>query len=152
MYSFDTSALMDGWVRNYPPDVWPSLWVRMDGLVSAGLAFTSDEVFRELDRKTDDLHAWVKERPGMVVAVDPDHIVRTKGYLARWPRLVDSKKGRSGADPFVIALAEQRGLVVVTGETASGSLDKPRIPDICDYLGIRRTNFLGMVREQGWRF
>jgi hypothetical protein len=152
MYSFDTSALMDGWVRSYPPDVWPSLWHRVEQLAAEGSVVVTEEVFRELGKKADDLHEWVKARPSMIVAVDADHIARVKSYLSRWPRLVDSKKNRSGADPFVIALAEQRNIAVVTGENATGSLIRPRIPDVCDQIHVRHTTFLGMVREQGWRF
>lgn len=35
-YSIDTSAILDGWRRHYPPDVFPGLWTRMEGLIVAG--------------------------------------------------------------------------------------------------------------------
>jgi len=41
---------------------------------------------------------------------------------------------------------------VVTEETLSGNLDKPRIPDVCDALGVRWLNLIGFVRAQGWSF
>jgi hypothetical protein len=40
------------------------------------------------------------------------------------------------ADPFVIALERVPGLTVVTAERASGSLQKPRIPDVCTGVGV----------------
>lgn len=152
MYSIDTSALMDGWVRYYPPDVIPSLWDRMHDLVEAGSLLAIEEVFYELEKKADDLYEWVKSRPAMIVEIDEDHQARVKRLLTQWPRLVDSKKNRSGADPFVIALAEQRGLAVVTGERPTGSLAKPMIPDVCEQVGVRSISLLEMIREQGWRF
>ena len=41
---------------------------------------------------------------------------------------------------------------MVTEETLSGNLDKPRIPDVCDALGVRWLNLIGFVRAQGWSF
>jgi hypothetical protein len=42
--------------------------------------------------------------------------------------------------------------VVVTEETVSGNLAKPRIPDVCDAVGVKRLNLIGFVGQQGWTF
>jgi len=60
--------------------------------------------------------------------------------------------GRNGADPFVIALARVRGGVVVTEETASGNIQKPRIPDVCDAINVPWVNLIGFVTAQGWSY
>lgn len=60
--------------------------------------------------------------------------------------------GRNEADPFVIALAIARDGVVMTEETLSGSLDKPRIPNVCAALDIRCLSLVEFVREQNWTF
>ena len=70
--------------------------------------------------------------------------------MSRHPRLVDTRKGRSGGDPFVIAVARVRNLVVITAENATGKLDVPRIPDVCADLGIRWIRMLEFFREQKW--
>jgi hypothetical protein len=31
-YSIDTSAILDGWRRHYPPDVFPPLWTSLEEL------------------------------------------------------------------------------------------------------------------------
>jgi hypothetical protein len=67
--------------------------------------------------------------------------------LAEFPRLVDTLRGRSKADPFVIATAMERKAVIVTGEMLTGNLEKPRIPDVCRVKNIRWINFLEMIRE-----
>lgn len=59
--------------------------------------------------------------------------------------------GRSGADPFVIALALCNDGVVVTDESPKHP-SNPRIPDACDALGVRCLNLVGFIREQGWTF
>lgn len=38
-YSVDTSALIEAWVRNQPPDVFPSVWLELDKLIAAGHFF-----------------------------------------------------------------------------------------------------------------
>jgi len=72
--------------------------------------------------------------------------------LSDHPRLVDTHRNRSQADPFVIATAEYLEATVVTGETPRGKLDKPKIPDVCRHRGTPCISFLDMLREIGWRF
>jgi len=69
-YSVDTSALIDLWVRYYPPDVFDTLWKHLDDLVRKGRLLAVDEVRRELEKKDDELYKWVKARPNMLVPLD----------------------------------------------------------------------------------
>jgi hypothetical protein len=71
-----------------------------------------------------------------------------KTVLASHKRLIGIGSGRSGADPFVIALAMVHGGTVVTEETLSRNLTKPTIPEVCDATGIPRLNLLGFVQAQ----
>ncbi len=138
---------MDGWIRYYPPDVFPTLWDNLDEFISAGEIVSSEEVYVETSKKADELHEWIKDRKHMLVPLSPDiQRVATK-LLSDYPRLVDTLRGRSQADPFVIATAVEMNAVVVTGEIRTGNLAKPRIPDVCDAKGIRWINFLQMIRE-----
>jgi hypothetical protein len=147
-FCVDTSAWLDGWQRHYPPDVFPTLWTKLDQLVSAGEIVSSEEVYVELERKADDLHGWVKARKEMLVPLTAEVQEAAAGLLSEYPRLVDTLRGRSKADPFVIATAMQiEGAVVVTGEIATGRLDKPRIPDVCRARGINCITFLQMIRD-----
>jgi hypothetical protein len=147
-YCLDTSAWLDGWQRYYPLDVFPSLWGKLDEVVKAGEIVSSEEVYVELERKADDLYDWVKARKQMLVPLTEAVQANAAGLLSEYPRLVDTLRGRSMADPFVIATAMGiAGVVVVTGEIATGRLDKPRIPDVCGAKSIRCINFLEMIRE-----
>jgi hypothetical protein len=146
-YCVDTSGWLDGWQRHYPPDVFPTLWEKINALIEAGEIISSEEVYFELERKSDDLHNWIKARKQMLVPLDEAIQLRVVTLLAEYPRLVDTLRGRSKADPFVIATAMERNAVVVTGEIISGNLDKPRIPDVCQVKKIRCMNFLQMIRE-----
>ena len=48
-YSLDTSGFLDAWVRNYPIDVFPTVWERLDGAAKSGILYVSDEVLQELE-------------------------------------------------------------------------------------------------------
>ena len=151
-YCVDTSGWLDGWQRYYPRDVFPSLWGRIEGVINSGEIIVSDEVYRELERKSDDLHDWIKARKQMLIPLNEPIQLRAAQLLAEFPRLVDTQRGRSKADPFVIATALEKGAIVVTGEVVTGNLEKPRIPDVCQVKGVRCITFLQMIRDLGLTF
>jgi hypothetical protein len=149
-YSIDSSGILDLF-RYYPPDVFPTIWTQMDSAATSGIVLAIDEVYRELEKKDDAAFQWLKARRAMIVALDQDVQQHVTDILAAHPRLVDSRKNRSSGDPFVIGLAQVRGLTVVTGERASGAIAKPHIPDVCGALGISCMNVLSMFRNEGWK-
>jgi hypothetical protein len=122
----------------------------MDRAAKGGIVKSSDEVLRELSKKDDGAHDWIKAHAEMVIALDNEIERHVQEIMSRYPRLVDSKKGRSGGDPFVIAVARVKNLTVITGENATGNIAIPRIPDVCDDLGIRWLRMLDFFREQKW--
>jgi len=124
----------------------------MDAAAKKGEIFAIDEVVLELSRKDDDVHTWVKQRESMVVAIDSDIQKHLTEIMSRYPRLVDTKRNRSGCDPWVIALAKAKGFIVVTAEKASGNLAKPKIPDVCSDLGIPCIEIVDFFRRQGWKW
>ncbi len=105
----------------------------------------------ELERQDDDVFAWAK-RHVTFVALEDEIQARATEILARFPQLVNTRRSRSVADPFVIALARVQGLTVVTAERGSGSPQKPRIPDVCAGVGVKCVPLLGMFKELGWQF
>ncbi len=153
LYSIDSSALIHGWVRAYPPRTFPTVWERLEELVANGLLKASVEVLHELQKQDDDLYAWCKERTAMFVDVDDAIQGAMRHIMGTYPKLIDTRKGKSGADPFVIALATPHNppLTVVT-EERGGSADKPKIPFVCRQLGLRCISLLQLIEEQNWRF
>lgn len=137
-------------MRHYPPDVFATVWSKINDFAASGHLIATEEVLRELEKMDDDLYNWMKARSQLVVPVDSAIQPVVSQILAAHPRLVNTQKGRSQADPFVIALARVENGVVVSGETRSGSLNRPKIPDVCDALGIRHIRLVDLFREQGW--
>lgn len=112
----------------------------------------SEEVRHELDKKDDDVRAWADGLEGFYMPIDDATQDAVSAILADHPRLIDTRRGRSGADPFVIALARVHGCAVVTGERPSGSLRRPKIPDVCRAVGVECLSVLELIRKEGWVF
>jgi predicted nucleic acid-binding protein len=151
VYVADTSAIIYAWSEQYPPDVFPTFWERLEQLAQEGRLIAPDEVLHELGKREDDAHTWVKEHKELIIrelTVEVQQAVKV--VLVDHALLV--KNGRGTADPWVIALAMVEGATVVTKETPSGSPKKPRIPDACKALKVGCCSVLDMIRAEGWRF
>ncbi len=151
-YSIDTSALMHGWVRTYPISVpmFEPVWEKLDELIESGRLRASIEVLNEIKKKDDDLAKWCQERLSMFVDIEDDVIQhRVIEVLAKYPRLIDTRKGRDGADPFVIAYAlTGTPFHTVVTEEQGGTLIKPKIPMVCEAEEIRCINLMRLISEQ----
>jgi hypothetical protein len=151
-YSIDTSTLIAAWVERYPPDVFPPFWARMQALIAEGRAGSIDEVREELLKKNDELRKWADDQDDLFHPLDQSIQTATMAILAdaRHQKLTDSVKGRSMADPFVIALAQVRGCCVVTEEKPAPR--KIKIPDVCADLKIECIGILELMRREKWQF
>lgn len=152
LYSVDTSALLDGWVRHYPPEQFPSLWEQVDYLVQAGRLRVSEEVFVEIERHDDALNEWLQVRREQALVATTDEVAAiVQEILRSHERLVMSGSGRNRADPFVIAVARLVDGTVVTGEMG-GTQARPKIPSVCRALGIPVIGLLDLIKAERWVF
>lgn len=153
LYSFDTSSLLNGRRDLLPPSTFRTLWSNIEDMILEGSVRAVDEVRNELSRREDEVHLWAKAQDMLFVPIDEDIQRATTLILGQHPRLLGvAGGGRNGADPFVIALARARNGIVVTEETPSGRLDRPRIPDVCKALQVPCVNLVGFVAAQSWIF
>lgn len=154
LYSFDTSSLIHAWRRAYPPHRFAPVWNAFDALIDDGRMLASIEVFHELKKKDDDVYAWAKDRKeALFREIDDDVQSEVVRLMATYPRLVDTKTGKSGGDPFVLAqaLAGAPPLTIVS-EEAGGSEKSPKIPYVCQQEGLRVINLLTLIEEEDWTF
>jgi hypothetical protein len=150
-YSIDSSSLMHGWHRYYRPKNFGKFWERLDKLAVDGRLRASIEVLHELEKKEDELFAWAKERrDNLFVQIDDPCQRAMKGIMLRHPRLVDTAKGRSGGDPFVIALATTSNpfMTVVTEEKPG----KTKIPDVCVAEKVPWMGLADLIEAENWQF
>ena len=154
VYCIDTSSIIHAWRRAYPPSIFSSLWQKIDHLIDDGRLVASIEVLHELKKKDDDVYDWAKDRKeSLFVEVDDETQESLVLIMANYPKLVDTGKGKSGGDPFVIALAHCRDpkLTVVTEENG-GSDAKPKIPHVCACLGMLSIDVLKLITQEKWSF
>jgi hypothetical protein len=148
-YCVDTSALIAAWSERYPIRRLPRFWERIDGLIADGRLVAPEDVRREIKKKEDGLFEWVNARKPMFVELHEPVQLRAKEILRRFPWLTKNLPDKSPADPFVIALALERGLIVVTQE-ARGGAKKPQIPFVCEEFGIGCIDLLGLLDREDW--
>lgn len=154
MYCIDTSSLIAAWYERYPPDVFPPFWDKFEELITTGRIISPSPVLNEIEKRSDELHKWLRDRNAMFHPLDEKVQLRARAVLERFPRLVGQKKNRYSADPFVIALALETEMILITEENPSGNDNKPNIPDVCSNDGFRKeySNLLGFIRNEKWVF
>jgi len=146
-YNFDTSALINPWRNHYPPDRFPSLWNHIDKMIQSGEIVATEMVYHELKQKDDALLKFVKERDKMFIEVDErqqEHVRTIVNYFPQW---IDPNSTKDQADPFVVALAIQQDLIVVTDEQMPPP-GKVKIPKVCNTFGVECLSVLDFLRHE----
>lgn len=147
-YVLDTSAFAT-LRRVYPADVFPAVWALLDRLADEHAVVAPELVFAELAIIDDDASKWAKSHKGVFVPTDRDIQLEVRNIVGAHPSLVDLKKKKSGADPFVIALGSMRKVPVVSEEKPSGGPQKMKIPDVCRAIKLECITVLEMLRREG---
>jgi hypothetical protein len=150
VYSLDTSGLLDGVERYYPPANFPALWERVDELILDGRLLMSEEAILEATYLDAAAKEWCEPRKDAItVATDQAIASHVTSIVTEFRVWTGGTANR--ADPFVIAVALEHDAVVITGEKP-GSLQNPKIPFVCNARGVPCTNFLGLVTRENWVF
>jgi hypothetical protein len=105
VYCIDTSSLIAAWQERYPIENFPPFWSKMDALIVEKRLVAPIEVLNEVQKRSDELHAWLNERRSMFRELDEAIQIEAAQVLERFPRLVGERKLRTSAEPFGIALA-----------------------------------------------
>jgi len=155
-YCLDANVLINAWNQYYHKDFCEAYWKELKTLAHQGRIFLADEVKKEIERQDDALADWVKQSGLSVYESDgPITEIVSQIYHAdpRHVQLVDNVKGRSLADPWVIAHAISQKACVVTKEfKETQSLKRVRIPNVCEKMGVPWIDDFQMIRELGIKF
>ncbi len=133
-YCLDTGALIEPWNKHYSPSLCPEYWDILDDLAKEDIVFCTMEVKKEIAKEDDGLKKWVNARPYLFREVTEKVNENMRKIMHSHRELVDDKKGRSLADPWVVAHALTEQAVVVTTETSAPRQIK--IPDVCAAYGV----------------
>ena len=140
-YCLDANVLIQAWQKYYSSRFCPSYWEVLNELGNQLRIFLPEEVLNEITRTEDDLSAWLRRSAIPIRSIDAGVTKCLQEIYAKdqsHKTLVDSTKGRSLADPWVIAHAMNEEAIVVTKEekvTASNS-KRIKIPNVCDNMGV----------------
>lgn len=151
-YVIDTSSVLEWFVRTYPPSIFPGIKTSVESLIQAGRLVSPKAVLDEI-KPGDDCHAWAKEPHGLFVDEAEQVQTAVRKLLAKHHNAQKPHKGISGADPFVIAMAQcgGSGWVVVSDEHP-GTIDNKKIPFVCKAEGVTCIRFQELMRAEGWKF
>ena len=155
-YCLDANVLINAWNSYYSKDFCPEYWELLRRLGHAGQIFLPKHVNLEIIKTEDALADWLKGSGIPIYPPDSNVTEAVAAIFAKDARhmlLVDNTKGRSQADPWVIAHAICENACVVTKESKVTESDrKVRIPNVCESMGVRCINDFDMIRELGIRF
>jgi hypothetical protein len=149
-YTIDTCSLT-AMRRVYPADVFPSAWEKLDELAASGILISTEQVFEELREQDDDAFGWAKRFREIFLPLDGEIQEAARRILTTHGNLIDLKRRKSGADPFVVSTALINSCAVVTEEKPSGGPNKSKIPDVCIAYGVECINVLEMLRREGFK-
>jgi hypothetical protein len=146
LWCADTNVFINAWNRLYAPDFAPAYWARLAALSASGQLFVSEEVREELAPADDDLFRWAKDNIAFYPITEEVQAWVSR-VMADHGKLVALGGTRSRADPFVIGTAGATASVVVTTE-GYGTAAKPKIPYVCDQLGIGHIDLTQFIRAE----
>ncbi len=156
VYIIDNDSLIT--LKRYPPEVFVSLWNRIEALVDEGRLIAPHEVFREVAKGDDEIERWAKVRRQMFVDLDPVQAEALKEVLRQFPGIHDPEKTGADADPVLVALCLSKSRAdkssdyfVVTEERMRGP-GSMKVPNVCSALGLNAISLLEMFRQEGFRF
>jgi len=157
VYVVDTSSLIR-LGRDYPPDVFSSLWDLIEQLIVNGLLVAPREVFREPAKGDDELLKWAKANGKLFVEIDEKQTNILKQILDRFPSINDTIKLGPHADPWLVALGvvcqandAKLECCVVTEEREKGP-GSTSVPNVCKEFGLRAVNLLEFFRLEKVKF
>ncbi len=150
-YVFDTNIFIN-LQRRQPIDLYPTVWNKIGELMSEGVIISSQEVLDEIAIGGDDLEKWAKARKECFLPTDISVQQKVRDILKNYRGLIEGGKNKNSADPFVVALAQDKKYKVVTEETPTRNSNSPKIPDVCDAYSIECLNFVDFAREAKLNF
>ncbi|MEH6784403.1 MAG: DUF4411 family protein [Alcanivorax jadensis] len=147
-YVIDTCSLTK-MRHTYPKDVFPAAWEMLTYLAQTGVLISVEDVLEELSLFDDEILQWANEQGHIFFPLSENIQVRAVEILSSHAGILDLKKNKSSADPFVIAAAIENSCAVVTEEKASNSPIRYKIPDVCGDYGVDCIPIIDMFRREG---
>ena len=155
VYSLDTSALFAAYNERYPIENFPPFWRKIEELIKNDRLKMVEIAFEEA-MKDKGVKEWCNQnqlQPYLQWTTDNSIQVAVSEILSIFPKLLDDRSGKSGADPWVVALAMiSRNCIVLTEEGPTTSPNRPKIPEACNHFGVEYIKLVDLIRRENWVF
>jgi hypothetical protein len=151
-YTIDTNIIVT-LNRDQPRDIYASMWDALEALIADGRCVMNREAYEELVHVDDECAPWAKVQDGFVQDTTNAELAVVDSITTDHPGWVQETK--NAADPFVIAQAVERELVVVTFERRKGLGTEDhnlKIPNVADEWQVECIDFKELARREGWVF
>ncbi len=153
-YCLDANVLIQAWQKYYSPNICPSYWEMLNMLGKNDKIFIPELVYEEIIRTDDELSKWLKKSKIPIRLIDEQVAKCLKEIYLFNPihrLLVDNKKLRSMADPWVIAHAINENAIVVTKEEkiTAQNANTVKIPNVCENMKVPCINDFQFIFELG---
>lgn len=156
-FVFDTSAFINSWRYHYRLPVFEGVWTALGYALAREQIVAPDEVLREVKRKAGgELHDWLAPFPDAFRPPQESwqpHMETVRQHAPHW---FSGTADRDAADPFVVAMALDLALPVVTYEGIAFSGDPARVrtykrsmPHISKLVGVPTLLMVDVLEELG---
>ena len=150
-YGFDSGPFIN--LKNYPADVFSSLWTNLTQLIKDGEIVSSSEVLKEIGNYDDEIADWAKTNKQIFIKPSIEEQILVQQILAKHPDLVKEEAillGKPYADPFVIAQAKSHNCTLVHSEKLKPNAHK--IPNVCQDFDVKEISLFEFFRKEKWTF
>lgn len=153
-YCIDTSALID--LKPYWRETFPTLWQDIERLVAEKRLLAPVSVLGELadyQGSADVILRWARRHRSMFVALELEQQRLLRKYSSVLQQIVDPRKIKEDADPYVVVLAKVEGCAVIASQRRRKELSqRMKIPDACDVLRINRLSLQEWFQKEQWQY
>jgi hypothetical protein len=161
-YTIDSSSLM----AMFNDEPWtskkttPGLWERVSELIRMGIIISHLEVLAEIKKdgkKGEELFNWANSNKAVFKMHDDSNegnVIRAMSTKYRTFVNNFGKASDAYADPWLIAQAKCLRIRIISQETMSGSIRKPKLPNVCTdpTFNINCIGLWELAKELGWIF
>ncbi|HXF44090.1 MAG TPA: DUF4411 family protein [Candidatus Paceibacterota bacterium] len=155
-YTIDTSALLalmnPG--EKYEKETFKRLWNDFCALCDSGKIVSHIEVQKEIkDGGVKDQIVWAKQYKFIFQKYDlpaEGRVIQDIGSKGTdFVKFLEQGKQKSThADPWLVAQAKLNNLILISEESPK----KSSIPIVCQNMGVKHVNLLGLMREENWTY
>lgn len=147
---------MNGWNFHYRLPVFQGVWDAIGGAMKENVVVSPSEVLEELSRRAGDpLHTWAAQFQAAFWSPEESwrpHLAAVKMHAPHW----FEGTAVHVADPFVVAMAMEERLPVVTYEGIAFSGDAARVrtarrsmPHVCALVNVRVASMFDVLDHLG---